>query len=217
MKLKNGSALLSDRAELTELPKRASWGARFLRADRLVRNLAVVGALLLTVVAVKNAGAPQAQSVFSALEESAGLQWDESLGKLSFVNALLPEELQAVWSETEALTVFAPIVGQTVHAWSQQEPYVEFQSTLTDVRAVADGEVMSIAHGLDEERIVRIRHDDDTESLYGNLETCYCEVGDIVYAGDVFAKLLSDKPLAFELRKDGRSVNPEGMLKEWQD
>lgn len=214
VKLKETGALLSERATLTELPKRESWGARFLRIDRLIRNLAVAGALLLTVVAVKNAGAPDVQSVFSALEETAGMEWDESLGKLTFVNSLLPEELQAVWNETQSLAVFMPIDGQTVHAWTEQEPYVEFSSMVSDVRAVADGEVMSIAHGLGEERIVRVRHDDSSESLYGNLETCYVQVGDRVSAGEIFAKLLPDAPLAFELRLDGRSVNPDGLMME---
>lgn len=218
MKLKSESTLLSGElktsdAELIELPPKKSFGERLLRTDKLIRNLAVVGGLLLTVVAVKNAGAPEAQSVFSALQESAGMEWDESLGKLSFVNGILPEELQAVWNEKEELAVFAPVNGQTVHAWSVQEPYVEYQTTVLDVRAAADGEVMSIAHGLDEERIVRVRHDDETESIYGNLDTCYVEVGDYVYAGDVFARLLDGKPLAFELRKDGRSIDPEGLLK----
>ncbi|MCI5957366.1 MAG: M23 family metallopeptidase [Clostridiales bacterium] len=222
MRLKREGTLISDEgipgnAVLSELPLKKSIGRRIIQADRLIRNLAVVGALALTVVAVKNAGAPQAQSVFSAIQQSAGMEWDESLGKLSFVGGFLPEGIQAVWSEKEALTVFAPVMGETVHAWTRSEPYVEYAGTVADVRAVADGEVMSIAHGLDEERILRIRHDDETESIYGNLQNCYAQVGDRVYAGDVVARTLDGKPLAFELRKDGRSINPEGLLLPLQD
>ncbi len=222
MKVKREGALLSDEgvpagAALSELPPKKGFGQRILQADRLVRNLAVVGALALTVVAVKNASVPQAQSVFSAIQQSAGMDWDESLGKLSFVGDFLPEGIQAVWNEKEAFTVFAPVNGETVHAWTRSEPYVEYAATVTDVRAVADGEVMSIAHGLDEERILRIRHDDETESIYGNLQTCYAQVGDRVYAGDVVARTLDGKPLAFELRKDGRSINPEGLLVPLKD
>ena len=59
MKVRREGALLSEDAprpgaELTELPPRDGWGKRLLRADKLVRNLAVVGAMLMTVVAVKN-------------------------------------------------------------------------------------------------------------------------------------------------------------------
>ena len=56
MKIRREGALLSEEApcpgaELTELPPKDGWGRRFLRADKLVRNLAVVGAMLMTVVA----------------------------------------------------------------------------------------------------------------------------------------------------------------------
>ncbi|NLO86866.1 MAG: M23 family metallopeptidase [Clostridiales bacterium] len=216
MRVKDEKSLLSERiqtsATLVEYPKESSWGKRLLQTDKLIRNFAVVGGLLLTLVAIKNTGQPQAQSVFSAIQESAGMEWDESLGKLSFVGGFLPEGVQEVWSETESISVLAPIVGETVHAWSEQEPYVEYMSTVSDVRAVADGEVMSIAHGLDEEQIIRVRHVNDTESIYGNLSSCYLEVGDTVYAGDIIASVLPDKPLAFEYRKDGRSINPDGLL-----
>ena len=197
-------------AELTKLPKRGAFSALRL-GDRLLRDLAVAGGLMLLVVAIRNAELPQAQSVFSALQEASTMEWDESLGRLSFVSDILPSGVQAVWSEREAVTVLAPVVGQTVHTWSVMEPYVEVESTVTDVRAVADGEIMSVSHGLDEERIVRIRHDNGLESVYGNLRECYAGEGDRVYAGDIFARVLDEKPLAFELRRDGRSIDPEGV------
>lgn len=202
---------LSNRVE--ELPPQRSFGETFLKADRFVRDLMVVGCLFLVVAAVRNVSTPENQSVFSAIQASAGMEWDESVGKLSFVNAIFPSGIRAVWNENADVAVLSPVLGEVVHAWSQAEPYVMLQTSLRDVRASADGEVMSIAHGMDEEKIVRIRHDDQTETLYGNLEACYAEVGDRVYAGDVFAELLDGMPLAFELRIDGRSVNPEGKLR----
>ena len=93
-----------------------------------------------------------------------------------------------------------------------QEPYLELSCNTTDVRAAADGEIMSIAHGMDEERIVRIRHEGGLETLYGNLASCAHEVGDRVYAGDAFATVLEGAPLAFELRRDGRSIDPTGLM-----
>lgn len=182
------------------------------QADKLIRNLAVAGGLLLVVVAVKNAGIPESQSVFSALQASVNADWDESVGKLSFVSALLPEGLQEVWNAQDNVAVYAPIAGQTVKTWTAQEPYIEVAGSVTDVRAVADGEIMSVAHGMDEERIVRIRHDDGTESVYGNLLVCYREVGDRVTTGDIFARVPENEPLAFELRKNGRSIDPEGLM-----
>jgi len=199
--------------EPVELPQ-SGHGAGFwvLRADRLVRNLAVVGVLLLTVVALRGSSDPQAQSVFSALQESAGMEWDESIGKLSFVNSLLPQSLQEVWNPTADVMVFAPLSGDTVHAWSKSEPYIMIQGRTEQVRAAADGEVMSVAHGMDEERIIRVRHDDDTEAIYGNLAQSHVQAGQRVYAGDVIATLIDDQPLAFELRVNGRSVDPTGRM-----
>lgn len=198
--------------EVVQLDEKPTWDIHILRADKLIRNLAVTGAMLLTVVAVKNLGTPESQSVFAALQASAGMEWDESIGKLSFVNGLLPESIQAVWSDEADITVLAPVQGETVHVWSEKEPYVLINGNTADVRAAENGEVMSIAHGLEEERILRVRHDNGTEALYGNLAECYAQEGDLVYAGDVIAKVLEGKALAFELRVDGRSVDPTGKM-----
>ena len=200
--------LLNEAVQVTELPERKnSFGTYFLQLDRLVRNLAVVGGLVLVLIAVRNSTLPQAQSVFGMLQDSAGMQWDESVGKLTFVNSILPKGIREVWNESPALNVFAPVNGEIVHAWSQSEPYLLLEGTISDVRASADGEVMSVAHGMDEELILRLRHQDGTESIYGNLKNCWVEIGASVSAGDIIGTLLDEKPLAFEVRVDGRSVD----------
>ncbi len=104
-------------------------------------------------------------------------------------------------------------MGELTHAWSRNEPYIELTGAVADVRAVADGEVMSLAHGPDEEKILRLRHDDGMESLYGNLQSCWVEEGAYVYAGDLIGQTRAGLPLCFELRRDGRSVDP--TLIEW--
>ena len=192
-----------------------SLGMRTL--DNLLRNVAVVGALLLTIVALRNIGDPQAQSVFSAIQAGTNMEWDESLGKLSFVSNLIPESVQAVWGEGRAISVMAPCYGEITHVWSRTEPYLEILSNMADIRAVANGEIMSVAHGPGEEIIIRLRHDDDTESLYGNLAVCYMDVGEYVFQGDIIATVLPEKPLAFELRHDGRSIDPKGKLRSLTD
>lgn len=199
-------------AQWIDVSKPGKLGVFAFHADRLIRNLAVAGALLLVVVAAKNADLPEARSVFSALQTSMDMEWDESVGKLSFVSNLLPEGIREVWNGGERLTVYAPLSGETVHAWSHSEPYIELKGAVTDVRAVADGEIMSVAHGMEEERIVRIRHENGVESVYGNLLVCYEDVGEQVRAGEIFARVSPGEALAFELRRDGRSVDPEGLL-----
>jgi len=201
-----------------ELPKKErGWAVRFLHADLLVRNLAVVGVLLLTVIALRTSPSTQAQSVFSTLQESAGMEWDESVGKLSFVNRLLPEALQEVWNPQPDFMVYAPLSGETLHVWTKNEPYITVMGRTDEIRVAADGEVMSIAHGLNEERIVRVRHLDDTEALYGNLAVSHVAEGQRVYAGDVIGTLLPNQPLAFELRVNGRSVDPSGRMMPFEE
>ncbi len=202
-------------AVLTELPaKPAGWRA-FFSAENLGKNLALVGCLALVTLALHGAGQQKDVSVFSALESSLTASWDEDVGKLSFVSDLLPQELRAVWNETPSIAVFQPMTGETVHVWSREEPYLEVMGTISDIRASADGEVMSIAHGMDEERIMRIRHDGGYETLYGNLSQCFVEVGDSVTAGEIIATRMADKPLAYELRMDGRSIDPEQILQPY--
>ena len=217
MRVKSRAARLMETSmeqnAVEELPQRKRFGETFLKLDRFVRDLAVVGCLFLVVMAVRNVSTEESQSVFSAIQASAGMKWEESIGKLSFVDSILPDGIREVWNENKDAAVWAPVQGSVVHAWSDAEPYWMLQSSVRDVRAAADGEVMTIAHGLNEERIVRIRHDDHTETLYGNLRDCYVEQGDRVHAGDVFAALLEGEALAFELRVNGRSVNPEGRVK----
>lgn len=199
-------------AQVTTYETSGKWSRHMLNLDKLLRNVAVAGVLLMVVVAARNAENTPLQSVFSAIQTSSNMEWDENLGKLSFVSNLIPESVQAVWSKADSVSVMAPIHGEVVHAWSREEPYLELQSTVSDVRAAASGEIMSIAHGLDEEYIIRLRHTDSSESLYGNLADCHLEVGDHVFQGDIIATLIEGKPLAFELRKDGRSIDPEGMM-----
>ena len=217
MKVRSRAARLQEPGHPTvrveEWPQRKGWLQSLVRWEQLGRNLVVVGCLFMVVVAVRNTETHQAQSVFQTIQASAGMEWDETVGKLSFVNSLLPQQIQEVWRQTESVEVFVPANGEIVQAWSREQPYVMIDTKLSDVRSAADGEVMSIAHGPDEERIVRVRHDDGTEAVYGNLAACTVETGDRLYAGDVFARVLEGKPLAFELRVDGRSVDPTGKWK----
>lgn len=210
--------LTAERPIVTELPVReTNWGIRILQLDRLVRNLVFVGGLVLVMVAVRNSSLPEVQSVFGAIRESSGMRWDESIGKLSFVSSLLPEEIREVWNEEPAVAVAAPVAGTVIHEWSSREPYLLIDVNDRTVYAAASGEVMSVAHGMDEERILRVRHSDGTEAVYGNLTTCIARIGQWVEMGEAVGELRADSPLAFEMRVDGRSVDPEFIEKAFEE
>lgn len=199
-------------ASLSQLPPRKRGFSAFFSPESLTRNLALIGCLSLVLLALQRNGEQGSVSVFSALESEMNTSWEADVGKLSFVSELLPPELREVWNPTPAVSVFAPAVGETIHVWSHAEPYVEILPQDMQIRSADKGEVMSLAHGPGEERILRIRHEDGVETLYGNLKDCFVEAGSMVESGQVIATLIPGAPLAFELRINGRSVDPSAHL-----
>lgn len=199
-------------AQYTELPPRKQGFRAFFSPEALTKNLALLGCLSLVLLALQKSGEQGSVSAFSALQSEMNTSWEADVGKLSFVSELLPSELREVWNPAPAVAVSAPAAGEMVHVWSASEPYVEIQTDEVQIRSADKGEVMSIAHGPGEERILRIRHENGAETLYGNLKSCFVETGSIVESGEVIATLLPDAPLAFELRINGRSVDPAKHL-----
>ncbi|MBR5547689.1 MAG: M23 family metallopeptidase [Clostridia bacterium] len=145
------------------------------------------------------------------------MQWNENVGKLTFVNSILPAEIREVWQETPGISLFSPVQGEIVHAWSQEEPYLLLNSVDGDIRAAAGGEVMAVAHGVNEEKILRVRHWDGTESVYGNLKQSYVDVGAEIHAGEILGEVLDLQPLAFEMRMNGKSVDVTNSLKPFAE
>jgi hypothetical protein len=183
-------------------------------AERLTRNVAVAAALLLCAVAVRNAALPESKDVFTAIQDSVTMNLDESLGKLTFVSSLLPESALVFWNNNETVQVSAPVHGDIVHVFNEEEPYIALLGVSNDVRVAADGEVMNIAHGDGEERVIRIRHENGLETLYGNLMECYVAEGDQVYEGDIIGETAENQPVFFEVRLSGRSIDPVPMMRE---
>ena len=183
-------------------------------SQRLTRNMALAASLLICIAAVRVAGEePGAQAVFQAVQEQITLDLDDSLGKLTFVSNMLPEASMVFWNGTTAVPVMAPVNGDICHVWSAAEPYISMSGATADVRCGADGEVMSVAHGENEERIVRIRHEGGVETIYGNLAACFVNVGDHVASGDLIGQTAEGGEVFFEIRQDGRSIDPTYLMK----
>lgn len=186
----------------------------FSFGEKLARNLALAGMCLLLIASVRNERLPSGQTVRTAIQQIIQPNLNESLGKISFVSKLLPETA-AVFFETQAEPALtAPCFGGVSHAWSATEPYVSFRSENNRVYAAADGEVMSVAHGMEEETILRIRHDNGLETFYYNLAQSNVKEGDPVREDTCVGTLLAGKEAAFEVRRAGISVDPAGFLRE---
>jgi len=201
-------SVLTEMEDIEWIPQEKKW------AERLSRNMAVAAALLICIAAVRAADEnPSAQAVFQTVQEQLSLDLDDSLGKLTFVSNMLPEASMVFWNGAADIEVMAPVSGDIAHVWSAAEPYIAMLSDDINVYCGADGEVMSVAHGDNEERIVRIRHEDGFESIYGNLAACYALVGDKVLAGDVLGQTAKGERVFYELRQEGRSIDPTYLMR----
>ena len=125
--------------------------------ENLARNCAFAGILTLMVVSVRNAELPTGQTVLTAVQQMIDANWDSSLGKISFVSNLLPESMAVFFESDLQAELTAPCFGSVIHAWSETEPYLGYNADNGSVYAVSAGQVMSVAHGLEEERVEQVR------------------------------------------------------------
>ena len=174
---------------------------------RLLRNTSVFAAVSLclgagALFALRNPG--RVQSVMSRV--TAGFEYDDTLGRLQFVSNILPESAMVFLSggeETQKLAV--PTSAQVSHAWTQEEPWLEY-ACIGDVRACQAGEIMTIVKNRQDEYTVRVLHRDGYESIYSGLNAVHLKEQDTVAAGQQIGTAAGFT--AFELRKDGLSVLP---------
>ncbi len=87
----------------------------------------------------------------------------------------------------------------------------------SDVLAVAAGVVSRSERAPGYGNVVEIRHAEGYATVYGHNQSNLVQVGDLVQPGQVIAKLGSTgrstgPHLHFEVRKDGRPVNPAAFL-----
>ncbi|MBR3109494.1 MAG: M23 family metallopeptidase [Clostridia bacterium] len=186
--------------------KRPRWG------EKLARNFAFAGILTLSVVAVRNAELPTGKTVLTAVQEMIDMNWDESLGKISFVSNLLPESMAVFFESDLRASLTAPCFGEVVHVWSEEEPYLGYNAARGNVYAVSSGQVMSIAHGPDEERIVRVRHENGLESMYYNLASVNVREGDEVTADTCLGEAMPGRQALLEVRRAGLPIDPAAFL-----
>ena len=80
--------------------------------------------------------------------------------------------------------------------------------------AAAPGQVMSLAHGMNEEKILRIRHENGIETLYYQLENTFVKEGDYVTENTCIGRALKNEEIIWEVRKNGIETNPADWLQE---
>lgn len=184
--------------------------------EELLKNMAVAAALVLCAVALHSGAAPGMTDTTDAVlaAVSGDTLLDDHLGKLSFVSSIFPEAT-LVFGESTDESLVMPVSGGTVtHAWSAEEPYTCWSAAARDVCSAIDGEVLGVYHGEDEELLVQVMREDGLSCLYGNLATVAVSAGDAVKAGQTLGELLPEESCAFEVRRDGFSVDPATLMED---
>lgn len=199
------------RAALAQRWKQAAPG------DRLLRSTAVACALLLSIMALRNADLPWAQRAVQGIEKAMTMKidLDESLGKLHFVRRLVPETALVFWNAGASSGLQPPVEGQIEHAWSEKQPWRVYAcADGAQVTAAMDGEVRQIEKGAMADYIVLITHDNGMETVYAYMADVSVGPGERVYAGDPVGVTASGggSRLYFALRQDGAEIDPG----EWE-
>ncbi len=192
--------------EITCLPAdQPRWG------ERLARNMALAGLLMVTVAAMRNAELPSGDTVLTAVRQMIDGEWDDHLGKISFVGRFLPETVAVFFETAPDAELTAPCFGVLSHAWTAEEPYLGYTGEDRRVFAVAAGQVMSVYHGADEEYILRLRHDDGLETMYYALASVSVSEGDAVSANTCLGRALPEGAV-IEVRRAGRAIDPTNLI-----
>lgn len=180
---------------------------------KLNRNLAFLMLLLVCLASMHNQQLPNGQTVLTAVQSTLDENWDEGLGKITFVHHLLPETM-AVFLE-QPLTppsLSLPCLGTLSHPWESHAPYISFIPSDDGAFSMADGEVMSLSCGANGSHSLRIRHEGGYETVYYHLAETSVSEGEIVQAGSTIGRIGEDMQLVVDVRKDGLSINPLSLL-----
>lgn len=174
---------------------------------KLTRNTAFLMLLLVCLASIHNQQLPDGRTVLTAVQSTVDQEWDESLGRITFVDNMMPQTLSVFFQEEETYSLSLPCNGTLVHLWETHAPYVSFD-TAGSVLAIADGEVMSLSHDSADQLSLRIRHENGLESVYYHLASTPLREGDMVSSGEAVGSLQECHNLVLDVRRNGLSIDP---------
>lgn len=175
---------------------------------KLNRNLAFLMLLLVCLASIHNQKLPDGQTVLTAVQSTLDENWDESLGKITFVDHMIPQTLAVFLDASAPVHLSLPCNGTLSHLWEDAAPYLSFAPSDSAAFAVADGEVMHLSHGADDTLSLRIRHENGLETVYYQLSSVSVSEGDHVAAASPIGQIKNGSELVLDVRKNGLSVNP---------
>ncbi len=186
--------------------------------ERMMRNTAVACALLLTVMAIRNVDQPWSEKAEEGIRQvmTMRVDWDETLGKLSFVRALVPDTALVFLNMGGGQDLSTPVSGTVTHEFTGQQPWLEYRCPAGQtVCAALSGTVTAAGRGAGNDWTVLIESEEGDETVYGYLQEVYVQAGQQVEAGEVLGitENKADSRLYFEFREDGQAADPSGRMK----
>ena len=185
----------------------------FLRisSERIARNFACVSLLVVTLYAVKEAKVPDEDLIYTAANSVVDIPWEETLGKIQFVNAAMPIDFKMPDTYYGTPALFAPDNTPLLHPWNKEEPFISFKSS--SAIALTDGKLESIIRQQDNSLSLFFTHEHNYSTIYHNLSNCSLNVGDTISAGQELGATI-DHEMIFILNFDGVSIDPYAYLFE---
>ena len=176
--------------------------------ERLLRNTAIACALLLTVMALGNIDSPATNRVTNAIRGalSMDMSLDESLGKLVFLN---------IGGRRSSAGI--PVQGETVHAFSEAQPWTEYKTTdAAQVRAIADGTVSAVSQSGEGDWTLLVDHADGSCAVFAYLQSTSVKIGDFIARGDALGTAGDGENarLYLEVRAADTPIDPAKLISE---
>ena len=184
--------------------------------ERLMRNTSIACALILAVMAMRAIDTPFTNRITSTLSNalSTDLNLDESVGKLSFVENLMPDSALVFFHMGGKSAALAPVAGSVSHEWTEAQPWMEYLAENgADVVSLIDGTVSAASPSSAGDWTLLITRNDGSQLVYAFLASCKVKVGQSVSRGDVVGSAGTDEGarLYVEYRVDSEPVNPSSI------
>lgn len=182
---------------------------------RMSRSTLVVCAVIMGVAAVRVLPFDWAQQAVAAMSGAVNMSvdLDKTLGELKFVREVIPDSAMVFWSGG-AGEYSAPFSGSVTHAFSEDQPWLEYSGQNQEVRSVRSGRVVQLEQGDAGDWAVRIEHEGGMETVYAFLSETSVQEGDSVAAAQQIGRAsgANGARIYFEMRVDGTPVDPSPYL-----